>query len=160
MSTTTTALSESPTIKGRLIGTWTLHSYIETNVDTGEKSYPMGESPSGFIIYTADGYMSAQMASAERVPFVGNDMFGGTQEEYTTAGTTYLAYSGPYDVDERNGKLDHEIAISLYPNWAGMRQVRIVTLGEDTLQLSFEQPQLSRGALREADLVWIRARAR
>lgn len=147
----------STNVKERLIGTWTLQSYVETNMDSGEKNHPMGETPSGFIIYTADGYISAQISAQRREPFARNDMFDGSPQEYTAAGRSYLAYSGSYDVDESAGKVFHTIAISLYPNWAGMRQARIVTLDGNTLRLSFERPQLSRGAMRTADLVWVRA---
>ncbi|HDR9872871.1 TPA: lipocalin-like domain-containing protein [Burkholderia cenocepacia] len=144
-------------LKERLVGTWTLQSYVETNTDTQEVTEPMGRGPHGFIIYTSDGYMSAQISAAGRSSFSADDMFGGSGKEYTEAGQSYLAYSGPFDVDEGARKVFHNISVSLYPNWVGMRQVRIVTLTGDTLRLSFESPQLSRGAMRTADLVWIRA---
>lgn len=146
-------------LKEQLVGTWALQSYVETNMETGEKTYPMGKTPSGFIIYTADDYMSAQISAAGRERFSANDMFGGTEKEYTAAGQSYLAYSGPFEVDEQASKVTHIISISLYPNWVGMRQVRIFKLEGDILRLSFERPQLSRGAMRTADLVWIRATA-
>lgn len=150
----------TPTLKERLVGTWTLQSYVETNIDTGEVTYPMGEKPLGFIIYTADGYMSAQLCAAGRAPFLDSDMFGGSPAEYTAAGRSYLAYSGPFQMDEAAHKVHHEIAISLFPNWAAIRQTRVATLSGDILQLSFEAPQRSRGALRTADLLWRRAPVR
>lgn len=147
-------------LRERLVGTWILQSYIETNVDTHEVTHPMGEKPHGFIIYTADGYMSAQISAAGRAPFSDDDMFGGSPAEYTAAGRSYLAYSGPFQVDATACKVHHDIAISLFPNWASIRQTRVVTLNGDTLQLSFESPQRSRGAMRTADLLWKRAPAR
>src|ERR1700754_3775990 len=73
-------------LKESLVGTWRLVSYVEKNVDTGEMRYPMGKAPDGFIIYTADGYMSVQLEARGRQNFATSDMFGGTGEEYTSAG--------------------------------------------------------------------------
>jgi hypothetical protein len=150
----------SSNLRRRLTGAWTLRSYVETNAETGEVSYPMGTSPKGFILYTPDGYMSAQLCVGVRGKFADNDMFGGTEHEYRLAGQSYLAYSGAFDVDDADSKVFHDMSVSLFPNWAGMRQARIATLSGDTLQLSFERPQLSRGAMRTADLTWTRATPR
>lgn len=145
-------------VKQQITGTWVLKSYVETNMDTGEKTYPMGQAPSGFIMYTSDGYMSAQISGTGRERFEKNDMFGGTAKEYTAAGQSYLAYSGPYVIDPVAHKLTHTISVSLYPNWAGLNQVRNFRVEDDKrLYLSFERPQMSRGAMRTADLVWERA---
>ncbi|WP_414157348.1 lipocalin-like domain-containing protein [Pseudomonas sp. BNK-15] len=70
----------------------------------------------------------------------------------------YLAYSGPYAIDTSAHKLTHTISVSLHPNWAGLNQVRNFRVEDDKrLYLSFERPQMSRGAMRTADLVWERA---
>lgn len=153
-----TSVRAGDDLKQQITGTWVLKSYVETNMETGEKSYPMGQSPSGYIMYTGDGYMSAQISGAGREHFAKNDMFGGTEKEYTAAGQSYLAYSGPYAIDTGAHKLTHTISISLYPNWAGLNQVRNFRVEDDKrLYLSFERPQMSRGAMRTADLVWERA---
>lgn len=144
-------------LKESLIGTWCLVSYIEKNVDTGEVRYPMGKEPAGFIIYTADGYMSVQLEARGRQSFASNDMFGGSGEEYTRAGRTYLAYAGPFSVEEASRKLHHEIVVSLFPNWEGNAQIRFAELEGERLRLSFEHPQFSNGAMRTAQLLWARA---
>ena len=61
-------------------------------------------------------------------------MYHGTPEEYVAAGTSYPAYSGPYYVDEVRRTVDHEMYVSLFPNWKGQRQVRIVKLDGDEVQ--------------------------
>jgi hypothetical protein len=42
-------------------GAWTLISYIEQDDDSGPITYPLGPDAQGLIIYTHDGYMSAQL---------------------------------------------------------------------------------------------------
>lgn len=49
------------TLREQLIGAWKLVSYVEKPTDGSAPFYPMGEKPEGIIMYTPDGYMSAQL---------------------------------------------------------------------------------------------------
>ena len=49
------------TLREQLIGAWKLVSYVEKPTDGSEPFHPMGEAPKGIIMYTPDGYMSAQL---------------------------------------------------------------------------------------------------
>jgi hypothetical protein len=44
-----------------VLGTWELQSYTIENSERGETTYPLGPDPIGLIMYTEDGYMSAQL---------------------------------------------------------------------------------------------------
>ena len=55
-------------------------------------------------------------------------MYRGTAEEYVAAGLSYLAYSGPYRVDEARRTVEHGMAASLF-----QRQLRIPELDGDIL---------------------------
>jgi Lipocalin-like domain len=48
-------------IRQRLVGCWRLVGY-DVTAGTGETVRPLGASPLGTILYTPDGYMSAQLA--------------------------------------------------------------------------------------------------
>jgi hypothetical protein len=87
-------------LRGQLIGTWQLVRFTERNVETGAENFPFGEYPLGLILYTSDGYMSAQLQSADRAPFAEGDLLRATPEEYAAAGSSYVAYSGRFFVDE------------------------------------------------------------
>jgi lipocalin-like protein len=132
---------------------------FQMDAETGEIFLPIGQHPEGLILYTPDGYMSAQLSSPEPHNFASGDMYHGTPEEYVAAGTSYLAYSGPYCVDEARWTVDHEMYVSLFLNWKGQRQVRIVKLNGDELQLSTGEPTLFNGSLKTATIIWLRARA-
>ena len=97
-ATTTTSLRE------RLIGAWKLVSYVEQPVDGSAPFYPFGETPQGIIMYTPDGFMSAQLCHAQRTPFASGDWFKGTPEEYEAEASSYIAYTGPFHVDEDAAK--------------------------------------------------------
>ncbi|MDQ0391811.1 lipocalin-like domain-containing protein [Labrys monachus] len=141
----------------QLIGAWFLESYTETDVQSGEVSYPMGTNPAGLILYTSDGYMSAQLSSGGRDRFKSDDLYGGSGEEYTAAGRSYIAYSGPFYFDEGRGRLEHEMFVSFFPNWRGQRQVRVVAIDGGRLHLGPEHPMPFNGRLKTASLIWKRA---
>jgi hypothetical protein len=56
-------------LREQLIGAWTLVSYEERPLDGSPSFYPMSEQPVGIIMYTPDGYMSAQLMKPGRTPF-------------------------------------------------------------------------------------------
>ncbi|WP_448045037.1 lipocalin-like domain-containing protein [Bradyrhizobium liaoningense] len=140
----------------QLVGAWSLESYMETDVQSGEVSYPMGRHPEGLILYTFDGYMSAQLGSGGRERFKSQDPYGASSEEYTAAGRSYIAYSGPFYFDESNGRLEHEMFVSFFPNWQGQRQVRIAAIDDDRLHLGPDHPMPFNGRLKTASLIWKR----
>lgn len=148
-----------PDLRQRLVGAWRLQSYVETPIDGGDSYEPLGPQPKGLIIYTPDGYMSAQLSRPERAGFASGDWFDGTTEEYVAEASTYIAYSGPFHVDDVSGVLTHSMEVSLFPNWTGQTQQRTVELDGDTLTLGSATPMRSGGQTVMARLVWRRASA-
>ncbi len=47
-------------LRDQLIGAWKLVSYQEMPADGSEPFEPLGPEPRGIIVYTRDGYVSAQ----------------------------------------------------------------------------------------------------
>lgn len=52
-------------LREQLIGAWRLVSYIERPRDGSPIRQPMTDRPQGLILYTPDGYMSAQLCAPE-----------------------------------------------------------------------------------------------
>ena len=141
----------------QLIGAWRLVSCVERPVDGSPERFRMGEEPKGLLLYTPDGYMSAQLMTPGRTPFASGDWFKATPLEYEEEATGYIAYSGPFHVDETRGTLTHSMEVSLFPNWIGQTQPRIVSIEDDELHLSTATPIKSGGASVMAYLTWKRA---
>jgi hypothetical protein len=137
-----------------LVGTWTLASWEVVDADGGV-DHPFGLTPVGYITYTPDGYMAVAFMPPERKPFGAADILGGTPEEKCAAVETYISYCGRYEV--KGDRVYHHIEASLFPNWTGGTQERIVTLEGDTLRIS-TPPLLVKGKVQTAHLVWKRAR--
>ena len=99
------------------------------------------------------------MQRPERPPFAEGDLLRATPEEYAAAGSSYVAYSGRFFVDEGKKSLSHEIAVSFFHNWVGEREVRLVELNGEHLQLGTDGPQRLNGVLKTVTLSWRRAQA-
>jgi len=53
-------------LRANLIGAWTLQSYESSTIDGSHVTYPLGVDARGIIMYTLDGYMSAQLMRSDR----------------------------------------------------------------------------------------------
>jgi hypothetical protein len=147
----------SPGLRAKLIGAWKLVSYEERPIDGSPSVYPMSDDPKGIIMYTPDGFMSAQLMHPERAPFASGDWFQGTPEEYKAEATSYIAYSGEFQVDEEKAALTHSMFVSLFPNWLGQTQPRVVRIEGADLYLSTAAPIPSGGRMVMSYLRWTRA---
>lgn len=126
-----------------LIGTWKLVSYTSKPVGKdGPIEYPLGKDAMGYLIYTADGYMSAQIMRPGSRPYSTEDPFAIADDEAADAARHYLAYAGPFEVIEHEGKVavKHHAKLALVPNWADGHQLRFCELEGDELVLMPTQP--------------------
>lgn len=140
------------TLTEKIIGAWELIHY-EYPVD-GIDIKPLGDNPTGYLMYTPDGYISANMmTSNERPKYGSKDLHQGTPEEMSKAAKGYVAYAGQFEIkdcDEATQKLTliHHMAVSMNPTWLGDAQERYVTYNEteDTITI--------RANSNDALLVW------
>ncbi|HVR00317.1 MAG TPA: lipocalin-like domain-containing protein [Mycobacterium sp.] len=142
-------------LREKILGAWRLVSYVEQDDRGGPVTFPLGRDAVGLIIYTSDGYMSAQLMRSGRHAYEQPDIAGGTTAQAAAAAEGYLAYSGPYDVDESASVVHHRVAVSLLPNWLGTVQLRHGSLKDNQLTLVAEIPL--REAIIRSTLVWARA---
>ena len=91
----------------------------------------------------------------EMPPDEAADILGGTPDEKSAAIGTYISYCGRYEVN--GDRLRHHVELSLFPNWTGVTQERIVRVEGDTLRIS-TPPLLIKGKEQISHLVWKRAR--
>jgi hypothetical protein len=137
-----------------LIGTWRLRSW-ENRASDDSVVQPLGEAPVGYIFYNHDGFMSVEIMASHRTPYHDPDAFGGTPDERSEAISTYLSYSGPFEVLADRDTVIHHIEVCSYPNWIGNAQVRFAQLDGELLTLS-TKPMMFQGVERSAHLVWER----
>jgi hypothetical protein len=136
-----------------LIGTWRLISWENRSLD-GRISYPLGKDAAGYIMYSEDGYMFVAIMRPDRVKFAAGDLLGASTEERAHAAETYVSYCGRYEV--QGDSVIHHVELSLFPNWAGLDQERLVEVTGNRLTLS-TGPILLESIQQTAHLIWERA---
>jgi hypothetical protein len=148
----------SGSIASQLTGVWKLVSYA-VEQEGHESRFPFGPEPEGFLIYTPDGFVSAQLMKPARPLFRGHDWLGGTADEYQEAGSGYIAYCGTYQVDEEAETVTHTPLVALVPNLILKPQLRLVTLAGERLTLRTAAIPGAAGASVTSRLEWQRANA-
>ena len=109
------------------VGTWKLVSW-EVSLPDGTIHYPYGKDVVGYLIYTADGYMSAEIMNPDRQqsdPSFPLEMATGQtlpDSDRARAFSTYLSYCGTYTVAGKT--VTHHMKAGLIPSWTGSEQVR------------------------------------
>ena len=142
-------------LRPQLLGTWRLVSY-QARQANGTVSYPMGKDLRGFIMYTQDGHMAAQLMKPDRAPVTSNDVNKIAPEEMAAAAAGFFAYSGTFDVDDAARTVTHHVKISLIPNWVGGDQKRQVKFDGKQLELS-GGPMTIDGQPQTVHVLWERA---
>lgn len=122
-----------------LIGAWRLHEFTLTD-DRGNVTRPWREGSSGLLMYSANGYMSANV----------------TMIDDAEEGPRHLAYCGPFDFE--GDRVVHHIRLSSEAELVGHDQVRQVAYDGETLTLS-SSPSLYGGEGTSATLAWRRTSA-
>jgi hypothetical protein len=113
-------------------GIWRLGSWISVG-DDGTVGRPMGDTPTGLLILTDDGWFSAQAGAGDRHRAASERQAEAADAELADWARGYQAYAGRYEVDGDHISFTGDVA--LFPNWVGSRQVRTWTLDGDTLIL-------------------------
>ena len=149
-------MQDVSTMQDQMIGVWELDSYKVTD-ENQNVTYPLGEDATGIAIYHRDGYMSVQMMSSGRPAYAGGDIHVGTPSGVAAAARGYLGYSGAYRINEDEGLVEHDMEVSLNPNWVGDTQPRYIQIKEDVLTISSE-PVFIQGKEQNTQITWKRIR--
>jgi hypothetical protein len=122
-------------MKKRIVGTWKLVFSEHTMSDGSTRPYPQyGPNGKGFLMYTQDGYMCANLLNPDRVKWA--DPKKPTAEENVAKAEASNAYCGRYEVDEKLHQLIHLPEVSTIPGYAGTRQIRPYSVDGERLVLS------------------------
>jgi hypothetical protein len=125
------------TAPSALIGTWKLHSLVDTLPD-GSVYRWLGFDPIGEIRYDATGHMAVQFMRDPRPTMAGGEVGNATTPELRAIVDGYYAYLGRYELNARGDTVAHFVEASLRPEEVGIVYKRAVRLNADELQISLE----------------------
>ena len=138
----------------QFVGTWKAVE-TEDRLSDGTVTYPpYGQFPKGYLIYDALGHMAGQLMNPGRQPI---SFRKSPAEEVRAAALAFIAYSGRYTVNEKEGAVIHHVEIALNPSLVGVDNVRYYEFSGDLLTLSVP-PYEEDGITHHRKLVWRRCR--
>jgi hypothetical protein len=108
-----------------LVGTWRLVSFEREYQSAGEREYPMGKVPTGYILFLPEGRMAVVITAEGRKPPV-------TDQDRAGLFNTLVAYTGAYRVE--GDKWIATVDVSANPAWVGTDQTRSFRITGTRLQ--------------------------
>jgi hypothetical protein len=133
------------------IGTWQLIDW-RIEYSDGGLTRPFGDAPHGYIIYAADGTMTASIAKGARANFGIANARNASAEQKEAAFDSYFHYAGPWRIDGED--VVHTVTMSLNPDMTGTDQRRRAQFHADgELALSANE-SLKDGTARHHILQW------
>jgi hypothetical protein len=140
-----------------IVGTWRLVSFSSAD-STGQHRPVWGDHPTGLIIYTSDGHVSAQLYDPRR-PRVGEIANAPpSAAEQGRYGGLYT-YFGTYTLDADAHTVSHHVEGAMAPDWVGSTLVRGYRfLGPDRVELRVITDAAGRRRDNGSLLVWERVR--
>lgn len=108
-----------------LLGSWRLASFEREYQSSGEREYPMGKTPTGYILFLPDGRMAVLItAEGRKAPT--------TEQDRAGLFNTLVAYTGPYRVE--GDKWITTVDVSANPALVGTEQARSFRVSGERLQ--------------------------
>ena len=125
----------SGSMRDRFLGAWELVTTEQRLTDGSKRPYRQaGPNGKGYLIYTADGHMCAELMNPDRP--VWKDTRSPSDAEKASAIDGLVAYCGRYEIDETNKVIYHYPEVAWSPNYVGTKQARPYKFNGDLLTFS------------------------
>ena len=134
----------------KLVGTWKLVSFENEFQDGTGRQSMMGTSPTGYIIFTAEGRMMSIVEAEGRIS-------PKSDEEAAAAFRTMFAYTGVVQLSGDRWATTVDVAWN--PAWHGTEQVRTFKLEGDRLEVTSSWgTSVNLGKVTRGIVVWKRVK--
>jgi len=108
-----------------IVGVWKLVSFEREYQAGGEREYPMGKAPTGYIIFLPEGRMTVVITGEGRTAPT-------TDQDRAGLYNTLVAYTGRYRIE--GDKWITTLDVSANPAWVGTEQARSFRIDGNRLQ--------------------------
>jgi len=112
--------------RARIQGVWKLLSYEVEIQATGQKESPMGQNPTGYVIFTPEGRAFFILTREGRKP-------AKTVQDRADLLNSLVAYTGAYRIE--GDKWITKVEVAWNPGWIGTEQTRFFKVDGDRLQV-------------------------
>ncbi len=123
ISTAAWAQLTEAAVRNRIVGTWKIVSTEQVMKDGSKRPDPvLGAHGKAFLMYTADGYMCAELMNPDRPTWKNKEK--PTLEDKATSFDGFFAYCGRYEIHADKNLLVHLPEVSMTQDYLGTRQIR------------------------------------
>src|SRR3954447_8521129 len=117
------AQSTESEVRKKIVGTWKVVSSEETLKDGSKRANRhIGPNGKAFLLYSADGYMCAELMNSDRPPW--KDKAKPTDEEKLSSFNGFFGYCGRYEIHPDKNFLVHLPEVSMTQDYLDTRQIR------------------------------------
>ena len=110
-------------VRDYFLGAWRLVATEDKYLDGHATPYvEFGPDPSGFLMYTASGHMSAQLMKQGRLRWADDNTPTGSEAADALDG--FFSYCGTFELREGERIMVHRVETASSPNWCGTIQER------------------------------------
>jgi hypothetical protein len=111
--------------RDRLLGTWELiEGKLLNDGVASDYEFSPQRGGGGILIYSPDENMCVTMSKRDRARFSTDQIDGGTPEEKVEAYSTYVSYTGSFEVDDEKASVAHLVKFASFPNFVGRSLTR------------------------------------
>ena len=129
------AVAQQKTLKEQLVGSWLMVTNINTLPD-GTKVDTYGPNAKGIAIFESNGRFTLVTIRSDLPRFASNNRGTGTADENRAVVQGSLAYFGTYSVNETDKSYTVQIEGSIFPNWVGTAQKRMIAISGDEFTIT------------------------
>jgi hypothetical protein len=132
--------AQSQDLASQIVGVWKFISNKNTEVATGKITYPFGEKPNGYIVFTKGGRLIFTVVGDNRPQPAGS---GATDAERVALFNTLAAGSGTYKFEGNTAMVTYDS--SWHQLWTGTTQKRTYAISGNKLTITSAPTKLADG---------------
>ena len=118
---------ERPTTSQQVHGVWSLVTYLVEVKESDETFPPMGNNPSGYVIFTPEGRLAFTLSAEGR-------QAAESIEDSAGLLSSMIAYTGTYTLEDNRWITRVDVAWN--PEWVGTEQTRYFRIDDDRLTVT------------------------
>ena len=127
-------------LASQIVGVWKYVSLNNKEVATSKMTYPFGEKPNGYIVYTKGGRVIFTVVGDKRPQPASS---GATEAERVGLFNTLSAGSGTYKIEGNTGMVTYDS--SWHQVWTGTTQKRTYAISGNKLTITSAPTKLADG---------------
>ena len=129
----------------QVVGVWKLVDYRTILLSNKQISYPYGQNPKGYMIYTQTGFVSVQIMRAHRTKAKS------IEEEKIEMAENFGAYFGRYEI--RGTQIIHYPEVCGFLSYLNIPQKREIRFEGNKLILEYDHPSQEHSLVKNPKLV-------